>query len=73
MPLMPRRLNDPGNDNWCLLWESNSLIDDVQWLGSDGYTVASMVPLPTSDSSDTVAMTSNPVIRLLEDQFLHWC
>ena len=31
-----------------------------------------MVPLPTSDSSETGAMTSNPVIQLPEDQFLHW-
>ena len=31
-----------------------------------------MVPLPTFDSSDIVAMSSNLVIQLPEDQFLHW-
>ena len=33
--------------------------------------LAPMVPIPTSDSSDTIAMSSNPVIQLPEDQFLH--
>ena len=34
--------------------------------------VAPTIPLLTSDSSDTVAMSSYPVIQSPEDQFLHW-
>ena len=56
----------------------------MRGLGSNGYPVALLPPvaplppiaptvtLPTFDSSDAGAMTSNLVIQSPEDQFLHW-
>ena len=71
---MPRRLDDPGNDNWHLLWESNQKSHRqrarawLQWLSSSPLSlVAPTVLLPTSDSSDAGAMTSNSVIQLPKD------
>ena len=77
--LMAQRLGDPGNDNWRRLWESNKKSHRRRaraWLrrlsSSPSPPVAPTVPLPTFDSSDTNAMTSNLVIQSPEYQFLHW-
>ena len=79
MPLMLERSNDLGSNNWRCLWESNKKSHRRRtraWLhrlsNSPSPPVASMVPLPTSDSSDTVAISNNQVIQSPEDQFLHW-
>ena len=76
---MPRRSDDPSTNNWRHLWESNKKSHRRHaraWLrqlsDSPPSPVPQTVPLPTSDSSDTVAMLSNPVIQSPEDQFLHW-
>ena len=76
---MPWRSDDSGIDNWRRLWESNKKSHRQcarAWLqqlsSSPSPPVALTVPIPTSDSSDTGAMTSNPVIQSLEDKFLHW-
>ena len=42
-----------------------------QLFGSPPPPVALVIPIPASSSSDTGAMTSNPEIQSLEDQFLH--
>ena len=77
---MPWRSNEPGTDNWRHLWESNK--KSHQRLARDWFRqlssnpsppVAPTVPIPTSDSSDTDAMTRKLVIQSPEDQFLHWC
>ena len=76
---MPRRSDELGTDNWRLLLEINkkshrrcvrALLQRLS--NSPSPLVAPTVPLPTSDLSDIVAMSNNPVIQLSEDQFLHW-
>ena len=75
---MPRRSDDPGNNNWRPLWESNKKSHRLAraWLqrlsSSPSPPVALTVPFSTSDLSDVVAMSSNPMIQSPEDQFLHW-
>ena len=76
---MPRRSDNPSTDNWLCLWELNKKSHRRRaraWLrqlsSSPSQLVAPTVPIPTFDSSDTGAMTSNPVIQSPENQFLHW-
>ena len=76
---MPRRTDKPSTDNWRRLWESNKKSHRQRaraWLqrlsNSPSPPIASTVPLPTSNSSDLVVMSSNSVIQSPEDQFLHW-
>ena len=76
---MSWRSDEPGTDNWYRLWELNKKSHRRRarvWLkqlsNSPSPPVALTVPLPTSDSSDIVAMSSNLVIQSPEDQFLHW-
>ena len=78
-PLMPQMLDDPSNNNWHRLWESNKKSHQRcarAWLqrisSNPSPLIAPTAPLSTSDSSDTVAMKSNPMIQSPEDQFLHW-
>ena len=80
MPLMPRKSDDLGDNNWHCLWESNKKSNRKRaraWLqqlsSSPSLLVAPTVPISTSDSSDTNVMTRNPVIQSPVDQFLHWC
>ena len=61
------------------MWESNKKSHRRRaraWLrqlsSSPSPPVAPTVPIPTSNSSDAGAMTSNSVIQFFEDQFLHW-
>ena len=77
--LMPRRLDNLGNNNWHRLWESNKKSHRRcarTWLerlsSSPLPPIASTVPLSTFSPSDTFAMTNNPVIQSPKDQFLHW-
>ena len=70
---MPRRSDEPGTDNWRRLWESNKKSHRRHaraWL--QRLSNSPSPPVPASNSSDTSAMTSNPVIQSLEDQFLYW-
>ena len=75
---MPRRLDDPSNNNWRPMWESNKNSHRLAraWLqrlsSSPSLPVAPTVPFSTSDSSNTIAMSSNLMIQSSEDQFLHW-
>ena len=76
---MPRRSNELGTDNWRRLWESNKNSHRRRaraWLqrlsNSPSPSVPPTIPIPAFDSSDTGAMTRNPVLLLPEDQFLHW-
>ena len=75
---MPQRSDDPSNNNWRPLWESNKTSHRLvrTWLqllsSSPSLPVAPTVPFSTSDSSDTIVMSSNPMIQSPEDQFLHW-
>ena len=72
---MPQRTDELGTNNWRCLCESNkkSHRQRAKRLSHSSLPlVAPMIPLPTSDSSDTVTMSSNPVIQSPEDQFLHW-
>ena len=76
---MSQRSDDSGNDNWRRLWESNKKSHRRRvraWLqrlsSSPSPPVAPTVHLSASTLFDTIAMTSNPVIQRLEDQFLHW-
>ena len=75
---MPRRSDKLGTNNWRDLWESNKKSQRRRaraWLqrlsNSPSPLVAPTIPLSTSDSSNKVAMSSNPVIQSPEDQFLH--
>ena len=77
--LIPRRLDDTGNNNWRRLWELSKKSHrrraraSLQQLSSNPPPpVAPTIPIPASNSSDTCAMTNNPVIQSLEDQFLRW-
>ena len=76
---MPRKLDDPSNNNWHHMWELNKKSHRRlarAWLqrlsSSPSPPIAPTVPLSTSDSSNTIAMSSNLLIQSPEDQFLHW-
>ena len=79
MQLMPRRLDDQGNNNWRRLWESNRksrLHATRAWLprlsSNPSSPVALSIPFPKSDLFKAVAMSNNPMIKSPEDQFFHW-
>ena len=79
MLLMPRGSEDQGPYNWRHLWELNrkSLLHAARaWLQRLSSSLSSLgapsIPLSTSKSSEAVAMPTNPMNQLLEDQFLHW-
>ena len=80
---MPRRLGDsenPKDKNWRRLWERPSKKSyqrrERAWLrrlSSDPpHPEASVVPTPSSGSSNPIAMVSNPANWPLEDQFFRW-
>ena len=79
MLLMLGGSDDQGNNNWSYLLESNKkyhLQVAMAWLqqlsNSPPSPEALQIPPPTSDSSEVVAMSTNPMIQSSEDQFLHW-
>ena len=76
---MPRRTDELGTYKWNCLWEPSKKSHRQRaraWLqqlsNSPPPPVAPTIPIPASDSSDTGAMTSNPMIQSPEDQILHW-
>ena len=80
MSLMPRRLNDQGNNNWRRLCESNiksHLQAARAWLQRLSTSPSSprtlSVPPFAFDYIEAVIMSSNPVIQSLKEQFLYWC
>ena len=79
VPLMPRRSNDQGNNNWyrmCESKEKSRLQAARAWLqqlsSSPSSPVALTIPPPASNSSEAVTMSNNPMIQSPEDQFLYW-
>ena len=76
---MPKGFDDQGPYNWRCLWESNknSCPQAARaWLlrlssSPPSLRTLSISPF-TSDLFEAVAMSSNLMIQLLEDQFFHW-
>ena len=70
-----------GDHNWRCLWETRSKKSHRQYTRAWVHLIPSDLPFPEAlvipdhsiEPSEFIAMSSNPVNQLIEDQFLRWC